>query len=695
MSRLHININDELYANRQAFLRFNHFKINKTIETLSKVDRLVFIVIPRLVHVHQKGLPGYIEDDVPSGVFNFTINTQTRLASEILFPHLTIRPRENTQPFIETVLLMGSTGSIAQTRKSDLDYTLLIHKGSITERGKELLNRKLQMIEKWAWNHYELEIHFFINEIEDFKKNIYGESDSERTGSALAKLLKEEMYRTSVLAAGKIPLWWIVPVETDDDQYEQIRRQINSRETLLNPDEFIDMGNVDEISQEEFFGGSIWTLIKSFQSPFKTLMKMGLMEEYMFHDAKSNLLCHEIKRKLLNGILHEAIDPYITMFERVETYFKKEKSENEVDALRIAFYLKVGTQVNAHEMEYGVMDPKKATLINLIRSWGWSSHKLGHLNGYSHWQMMEKVTLGERMNRILINCYKKISDKGKSLETGDNLISQKDTHLLGRKLYSFYRKTSHKVDNLFCLVDGPTSEKELTFLHDQKDSKDKGAWYLIQGKTLKYLEQIPKENIIKKSSTPMLLIASAAFNHLYNKDTTLLLRSQNHSIRGQDLRNLLDQLSSFMTRVNIADLSNEELVERARIKQLFLVADFGYPLHRDLVTEHNYFIEDPEETRERNEKNLEFAQAFTSIFRTSWGELFSKTYSGPGCVDRCLDELSARPNDLDDGPNSLKVYIIGSRKENLEFPWLNSHIIDYLGLKDQLLFTGQKPEKEN
>ena len=124
-------------------------------------------------------------------------------------------------------------------------------------------------------------------------------------------------------------------------------------DTLLKKEEFIDMGNVDDISLGEFFGGSVWALIKSFKSPFKTLMKMGVLEEYMFSDTKSNLLCHQVKGKYFGDTPYLDIDPYLGMFERVQNYFIDTKDEDATDALRTAFYLKVGTTVTPEELEKG------------------------------------------------------------------------------------------------------------------------------------------------------------------------------------------------------------------------------------------------------------------------------------------------------------------------------------------------------
>ena len=298
-------ISNTLFNNRQLFLRYNQFRIQRILETLSPTDRLVFTLIPRLLHINQKGLPGYIPGDTPCGVYNLKINPECQMAAERLFPKAILRGGENHSPFIHTVLLMGSTGSMAQSQKSDLDFTLLVDKHSVSSGRLDLFDKKLKSIEEWTWKTFKLEIHFFNNDILDVKNNIFGESDSESTGSALAKLLKEEMYRTAAITGGKFPFWWIVPLKTDDRMYKKLYHLVKTNQTLLNPDDFLDIGNVDDISQGEFFGGSIWTLIKSFKAPFKTLIKMGLLEEYMFSNTKSNLLCHDIKKKIFSGVAYE------------------------------------------------------------------------------------------------------------------------------------------------------------------------------------------------------------------------------------------------------------------------------------------------------------------------------------------------------------------------------------------------------
>ena len=686
---------ETLFYNRQAFKRFNQFKIDRTLNTLSEIDRLIFTTVPRLLHVNQEGLPGYVDEkNVPCGIMNFTMDHESLVASEKLFPNVIIRRQENLTPVIHTALLMGSLGSIAQSKKSDLDYTLLVDKNSFTPEGLKLFQKKLNLIETWTWDNYHLETHFFINDHNEVRNNIFGESDSESTGSALAKLLKEEMYRTMIIVTGKVPFWLIAPVECDDNRYTELMEMIQNNETLLKREEYIDMGNVDDISNGEFFGASIWALIKSFKSPFKTLMKMGILEDYMFTETKSNLLCHQVKKRIFDGTPHDKIDPYLLMFSRVQEYFSNTKKGPEVDALRAAFYLKVGTQVTGDELEQGSSHWKKVILIKMLKEWGWDSSKVDHINKYYiDWQMNQKVELGDRINKILMSSYKNISEKNSTLDASESLITEKDTNLLGRKLFSAYRTAPNKIENIGALIDGKTNEQYLTFLHEQPKSKDEsGNWYLIRGKAPAYIDKVDPDFIIKKTNLLPSLIAFTANNHLYSKkiekyddeNTEVLLQAEGGSIRSKDLFHLLDQISTFIASVNIAAISNDDLLADAQIKQLFLIVDFGNPPPM-LITAGD--IKECKNSGELNEflsKRLERIQSISTIYITTWGELFCKTYSGLNCMDRTLSELGPQLSpERVESPNFLKYYIPCDRKEVIQIPWLDGYVLRSLKMRSK------------
>jgi len=278
-----------------------------------------------------------------------------------------------------------------------------------------------------------------------------------------------------------------------------------------------------------------------------------------------------------------------------------------------------------------------------------------------------------------MNSYKKISVANSKLGSGESVITKRDTHLLGRKLFSFYRKSLNKVENLFALVDGESSEKELTFLRHQTHPTDKGTWYLIRGKTLSLLELIPPGQIIKKASTLQFLIAFTCFNNLYNHDTLLLLRAEQQSIKDQDLKTLLGDLSSFLAQINIADISNEDLLNPARIQQVFFIVDFGNPIPREITIGNINECKTNKEYSNYITRRLERIRSVVTIYLTSWGELFCKTYSGINCMSRGLKELLPQTsNQVLDNPDYLKVFIPGSRRDTMNLSWLNAFILKSL-----------------
>jgi len=232
------------------------------------------------------------------------------------------------------------------------------------------------------------------------------------------------------------------------------------------------------------------------------------------------------------------------------------------------------------------------------------------------------------------------------------------------------------VDNLFALVDGKNPEKALTFLHQKENQRDKGEWYLIRGKTMLYLEQVPQEQIIKKAPSLAFLAAFAGFNCLYDKNTLILIRAENQTIKDYDLHQILGQISNFIQRINIAGISNVELERETRIKQIYMIVDFGYPLPRDVINANIKTCKTTADYHTFVQRRLEMVLSVTTVYLTSWGELFCKTFSGGNNMGQCLNELGPQidPNLLE-GPNFFKVYIPCGRREEFRLPWLNQYII--------------------
>jgi adenylate cyclase class 1 len=82
-----IEFEKKMVSAYRAYKELNRIRLEKTLNTISPEQRLYISVLPLLLHINEKGLPGYVEDTlVPSGLANFEwTNKFTELALE-LFP---------------------------------------------------------------------------------------------------------------------------------------------------------------------------------------------------------------------------------------------------------------------------------------------------------------------------------------------------------------------------------------------------------------------------------------------------------------------------------------------------------------------------------------------------------------------------------------------------------------------------------
>ena len=63
----------------------------------------------------------------------------------------------------------------------------------------------------------------------------------------------------------------------------------------------IDFGHLEAIPPEEYFGASLWQIVKAIKSPFKSIMKFALLERYVDESQRGGLLCDRLKEQLLLG----------------------------------------------------------------------------------------------------------------------------------------------------------------------------------------------------------------------------------------------------------------------------------------------------------------------------------------------------------------------------------------------------------
>ena len=148
---------------------------------------------------------------------------------------------------LEGLYSIGSVGSVAQTRASDLDIWVCYDAAGAAGR-EDALRGKLAALERWAEKVFGLEVHFFLMDLSRTRDNDFGYTDAESAGSTQAKLLKEEFYRTALLLAGRMPAWWFAPGRGGEREYATALTRMQASPPLrrLAP---LDLGHLERIPQ--------------------------------------------------------------------------------------------------------------------------------------------------------------------------------------------------------------------------------------------------------------------------------------------------------------------------------------------------------------------------------------------------------------------------------------------------------------
>ena len=140
-------MSDSIYvSNRRAWRAYNKSHIIKAHQYSQRHGQLAFHVIPLLLHVNQPDLPGFIQDaDITWGIIRSSPMMKQGPAPGVIpgldFTKINIAPR-HFNCLIESVLLMGSVGTVAQNKYSDYDYWIIVDETKIEQGALAALKQK-------------------------------------------------------------------------------------------------------------------------------------------------------------------------------------------------------------------------------------------------------------------------------------------------------------------------------------------------------------------------------------------------------------------------------------------------------------------------------------------------------------------------------------------------------------------------
>ncbi|MCR4317017.1 MAG: class I adenylate cyclase [Planctomycetes bacterium] len=637
----------------RSFITFNRLKLERIVGALDEEQRKAFVLIPSLLHYNDPDFFGADHARAPCGIHSFSEKKEASAARKEFFPRA--RNSASAQPpAIEFLTVMGSVGSIAQTRKSDLDFWVCLSE-KVDGVGADLLGSKLREIESWAMSKFRLEVHFFITDVGKLRRDEYGEVDEEGCGTALAKLLKEEYYRTAVHMAGRRAMWTVAPVGASNARYEHLRDNFDRLGATLT-ENYVDIGHLGQISRGEFLGGSLWQQNKSLGSPFKSVLKMALLMQYFDDEAGEGLLADLLKSMISKRPFStELSDPYILMFDRVESYYKVDSRRfgkivtpsgsrrvDFLDLLRRCFFLKIMPDFYPDYFTSKQRTDRAAiVMMDYVQKWKFSYDKVVELRKFKQWNFAKLMALREEINAFMTSTFRFVAHAIERLESerGETarVVSERDELVLLNRLRVVYDFSKPgKVEYLQTPYRRRAMASSFSIL--ERPLEDGSRWELYEGQrkseeTLRANASDLFENgLLRIESTLPELLAWMFQNELYSSNTSVSLYSKMSVVLEKNVSALMAKMWDYFGKIDVAKIEASKFGARPRKEKTLLAinlvtpADLPLPARFDMKDDPlNYGME-----------KATLIKNVSLFIRNSWGEFFTRTFEGENALENAL-----------------------------------------------------------
>ncbi len=594
-------------AAADAFAAYDGFRRRRVEAQLGERAAEALRVLPLLLHVNQPGLPGYVDDpECPAGVADYSPQPDELRLARRLFPHGAPRRLGVLRPVVDVVAVMGSAGTIGFSGESDLDVWVC-HQSAAHGAAVALYRRKVLAVEDWLNGHPGLAVHLFLQATDSIRSNDFGETGVEGCGSAMGALLKEEFYRTGILLAGKSPAWRLVPPGADPEDYRRHWEQLRALPGFP-ADRYVDLGCVERVPAGELFGAAVWQIVKGWKAPFKSALKLGLLEQAVRAGRESPPLCERFKERVLGG---ERVDPYRLLFDEVLEHYRARGEAGSEDLLARCFYLKTGIRLEPKPWSSGRrLTGDEAVLAEYVASWGWGGSRLRHLNAYHGWKFEWVQSLAREVDRYFLRTYQRIRE---TLDEGGETqrITSRDLTVLGRKLQAVYRREPHKVEVLH-LVGRGVEERAVSLYQEMLPDGD-APWRLFRGRVTPLTVDSRERDLLRGSPDPLELLVWAAQNKLLGARTRVFCHGLAGAGPAADLEALARRLTEFVRLTEESDPTQEALVAEAVPTRLLVVANL---------------LGEGGDVRELG-----------AVYATSWGETFYRRWEGPDSLRAFVEEV--------------------------------------------------------
>lgn len=614
---------------KERFLEVNSGRLDRMLSTLSSRHRLFLESLPLLLHINHPSLPGYLSGATPCGLSGFTPNKSHLRAAKTISRSFAYHKKAIQQNRIYSVFLMGSTGTVAHSETSDMDIWVCYDPG-LKQDAIDELQDKLTGIEQWA-DQIGLEVHFFLMDPIGFRSGVRGDLSGEDCGSAQHYLLLDEFYRTSIIVAGRIPLWWMIPAY-NEHQYSDIADHLLHKR-FIRSDDCVDFGGISKFPAGEFIGAGMWQLYKGIDSPYKSVIKIVLTEVYASEYPNVESLSLVYKKKIYSGNLNlDELDPYVMLYRKIEAYLMKIQQFRRLELIRHCFYFKVNESLS-RTPQLNQTNWRRKLMMNLVQEWGWDQSYIKQLDNRKLWKINRVREERQDLVQELNHSYRFLSTFARENNI-EALIKQDDMNILGRKLYAVFERKGGKIEFVNPGITSSLIEEHLSF-HYVRDTEHgiNNHWAVFPG-YVKTKDAAGREPT-KKNRSIVELIAWCYFNKLLDQNTRLSVEANNTDLTEHELQAIIH--SFFLIHPKGMPYTPQQNFKFAAYPtQITLYINAGVDPMRPMTQKGIHRLSDQSDALSYSAFHSNLALTVDQITFNSWGEIICSAYSGENALIDCL-----------------------------------------------------------
>jgi adenylate cyclase class 1 len=638
-----ISIKD-LRTVKLRFKKLHQIRMHYIYDFLQSRQQIFLDLLPLIFHINSPLLPGYISSGTPSGLYKYSPGNRTlKAAGKFIKNYVFDDSRSAGKVAIDGLFLMGSVGSIAYSKTSDMDIWLCHHPDLLPGELQEL-SGKARAVEDWAAT-LGLEVHFFLMNSRQFRLGLDAPISSESSGETQHYLLLEEFYRTSIYIAGKSLAWWLVPPHQENRYGDYLNHLITQR--FINEKDFIDFGGLEAVPAEEFISATIWHIYKSLHSPHKSLLKLLLMECYASEYPDPKWICRQIKEAVYQGNFSSAdLDPYVLIYLKVENYLQKAHSMTRLTLARQNFYLKI-TESSDEAINPQALAYREKYLHDIAERCRWPINTLAELKQHRYWDIKRAIAEHEIILQQLTHCFRMIRGFADD-HINRNYRHGRDLKLIGRKLYSFLDKKPGKIEIITTRAAVHSREREVSIIENRYASNPP-AYFLYFEDALS--NSAANGEPVLKRGTLIEILGWLIINRFYLPEQQLRLESRGLPVSKEELQSILVQLNNFIENNFDEKASLTHYHAANTLRKSLVIINMGFAIPEEL-DKGLCLISERSDVFSYGAERKCFIYAADRISISSWNEITSSHHEGIEGLFDCLTgminghERPLSPNDL-------------------------------------------------